>query len=349
MAETRPFGELSDKDLVIAFQSGEPVAYDAIYKRHKPRVAGICNRMLGNDRDAEEASQEAFFKAYQALGHFNGTYQLGAWLARIAANVCLDHLRARARAGQVVSLPFGHDLLDTAGPPEDVVIGRLPRVGEAIDQIQPLHAHALKLRVLEGLSHKEMAGRLAMTPEQVKALLHRARTSFKRAWDTAEGWALAPVLALRSLGRTQTSDTGQLLPVGQSFSPMLAEKVAASAVMLAVALSGAPSSPGDAGTASRGRDAPRTAAEKPDRHNRFDSGKSAAGTSTMAPTGRESKPTLLAGVPAIADDVRKTADPKAPKPPRDRDDDDLLPGPGASQTRPVVKKARETAAKILRP
>ncbi|MGH2730036.1 MAG: RNA polymerase sigma factor [Actinomycetota bacterium] len=346
----RPLRELPDKDLVIAFQSGEPVAYDEIYKRHRPRVARICIRMLGDSRDAEEASQEAFLKAYQALGRFNGTYQLGAWLARIAANVCFDHLRARARAGQVVSLPFGHDVLDTAGPPEEVVIGRDPRIGEAIDQIQPLHARALKLRVLDGLSHKEMAGRLAMSPEQVKALLHRARTSFKKAWDKAEGWALAPILALR-LGRTQTSDTGpQLVPVGQSFSPMLAERVAASAVMLAVALSGAPSSPVEAGTGSRpGREAPRAVADRPGHHHRLEARSAAAGTASAAPTARESKPSLLASVPAIPDNVRKAADPDAPKPPRDDDDDDLLPGPGTSQTRPVVKKTREAAEKVLQP
>jgi RNA polymerase sigma-70 factor (ECF subfamily) len=338
---------LSDRDLVIAFQSGEDVAYDEIYRRHSRRVSGICVRMLGDSQDAQEAAQEAFLKAYQALARFNGTYQLGAWLARIAANVCLDHLRVRARSAKVVSLPFGDDLLDEAGPPEDVVLGRNPRVDDAIESIQPLHATALKLRALEGLSHKEIAGRLSMTPEQVKALLHRARTSFKRAWNNAQGWALAPVFALRSIGgRSNTSDTGpHLLPVSQSFSPLLAERVAASAVMLVVALSGAPSAPTDASVSERARSqTPRTAAES--RPKAADTKTGVRARTRPAVAVDAATPSLLGDVASLPDAATKAAGPTADKPRKHSGGG--LPGPGTSQTKPVIKKARDTIEKVTR-
>jgi hypothetical protein len=111
-----------------------------------------------------------------------------------------------------------------------------------------------------------MAGELHMTPAQVKALLHRARSSFRRAWDRAEGWALAPLAGVRGFfsDKSATSQTpSNLLGLTPSLSPMLAERVAASAVIVAVALSGAPSAPA---TAEAPDHRPRTiAAAPPDR------------------------------------------------------------------------------------
>jgi RNA polymerase sigma-70 factor (ECF subfamily) len=199
--------------------------------------------MLKNPQDVDEATQETFLKAYQALTRFNGQYQLGAWLSRIASNVCLDQIRARSRSAMQVTLSDEHESAGTERGPEDIVVGEHPRIHEAIAEIQPLHAEALKLRALRGLSHREMAGELHMTPAQVKALLHRARSSFRRAWDKAEGWALAPIAAVRGFfsdKSTSSPASSNLVGLTPSLSPLLAERVAASAVIVAVALSGAP-------------------------------------------------------------------------------------------------------------
>lgn len=236
----------SDRELVQAFQQGNCAAYDEIYRLYAPRIRRVCSRMLKNPQDVEEATQETFLKAFQALGRFNGQYQLGAWLCRIASNVCLDHIRARSRSAAQVALSDEHEAAGTERGPEDIVVGDNPRIHEAIAGIQPLHAQALKLRALGGLSHREMAGELHMTPAQVKALLHRARSSFRRAWDKAEGWALAPVAAVRGFfsDKSGTSPaSSNFVGLTPSLSPMLAERMAASAVIVAVALTGAPSEP----------------------------------------------------------------------------------------------------------
>lgn len=240
---TPPFA--SDRDLVLAFQQGRSGAYDEIYRLHSARIRRVCSRMLKNPQDVEEATQETFLKAYQALGRFNGQYQLGAWLARIASNVCLDHIRSRSRGGAQVALSDEHESAGTERGPEEIVVGENPRIHQAIAEIQPLHAQALKLRALGGLSHREMAGELQMSPAQVKALLHRARTSFRRAWDQAEGWALAPIAGLRSFFSNKSGSTASSNLIGftPTVSPLLAERMAASAVIVAVALSGAPTQP----------------------------------------------------------------------------------------------------------
>jgi RNA polymerase sigma-70 factor (ECF subfamily) len=186
---------LSDRDLVVAFKQGDGRAYDEIYRRHSPKIRVVCSRRLGHAHDAEEALQETFLRAYQALPRFNGQYKLGAWLNRIAINVCIDELRHRTKAEIV------QDLQETALAselgPEEIVSSSRPEVIEALGELKPLHAWALRLRAVDGLSHEELAGRLQMSPSQVKALLHRARLSFKRVLRGASGWVLAPFAALR--------------------------------------------------------------------------------------------------------------------------------------------------------
>jgi RNA polymerase sigma-70 factor, ECF subfamily len=232
---------MDDRDLVIAFKAGEPGAYDEMYRRYSGRVRAVCRRMLANADDAQEAVQETFLKAYVALPQFNGNYRLGAWLGRIASNACLDALRARARVAPIVTLHPESDALGVETSAEDVVVGR--ELADEIGQIQPLHARALVMRGVEGLSHREIAGQLSMTPAQVKALLHRARRSFKRTWKEAQGLALAPLLWFKGMSRQvrgASTTGGQLAGAAAGASPLLAERVAASAVMVAVALTGLP-------------------------------------------------------------------------------------------------------------
>ncbi|MGH2734717.1 MAG: RNA polymerase sigma factor [Actinomycetota bacterium] len=233
--------EWPDRDLVIAFKAGERWAYDEMYRRYGTRVSSICRRMLVNVEDAHEATQETFLKAYQGLPRFNGNYKLGAWLTRIAANVCLDYIRSRSRRASLVPLPDHDSALEFDPGPEEIVAGDY-RAISTLEEIQPLHARALSLRAIEGMSHKEMADRLEMSPAQVKALLHRARDSFKKAWENASGWIAAPVIALRSLmssGEKSGPTGAHMVVMSSSTAPLLAEKVAASAIVVATALGGA--------------------------------------------------------------------------------------------------------------
>lgn len=237
------FKNLTDKDLVHAYQAGDRAAYDEMYARYSPKVMAICSRMLGRSPEAEEATQETFLKAYQALPRFNGQYQLGAWLTRIASNVCLDQIRVRGRTVRSVALP-PEEVLGSQDGPEEWLAGGDGRVDETIAEIQPLHAKALKLRAVHELSHREMATQLAMSPEQVKALLHRARASFKRAWEKAENFALAPVFFFRSFleGRRDGGSASSFAGVASNVSPLLSERLAAGAVFVVAALTAFPSS-----------------------------------------------------------------------------------------------------------
>ncbi|MDQ3645484.1 MAG: RNA polymerase sigma factor [Actinomycetota bacterium] len=348
--------QTSDRELVIAYKAGDRAAYDEMYRRYNARVMSVCTRLLANRQDAEEAAQETFLKAYQALPRFNGQYQLGAWLARIASNVCVDRSRAKARTATTVALPADDGVIDTGAGPEELVTGLDPRVEVTLGELVPIHARALHLRAVEGLSHEEMAGHLEMTPAQVKALLHRARTSFRRVWQKAEGWAFSPVLALvRFMNDRSEAASGagsNIASAGYSFSPMLAERIVVSAAIVATAFSGLPtSSSTDAGAPSERRNRPAISWDQPaaaehglskvqipvtTRHDRADD---------VA----EEKAAVADADPADAliEEITKTVD-QDPPPVKEKDeeddddDDDEDPtGGGAPSSKVVLEKVRE--------
>jgi RNA polymerase sigma-70 factor (ECF subfamily) len=86
-------------------------------EQHRPALTGLCRRMLGSTA-AEDAVQETLLRAWRAGHRFEGRAPLGAWLVRIARNVCLDELDSTARRPRVVPLP---DAAGAPGSPSDPV------------------------------------------------------------------------------------------------------------------------------------------------------------------------------------------------------------------------------------
>lgn len=343
-----------DRVLVTAFQTGDDQAFDEIFKRYHHRVGAVCSRMLRSPQDVEEATQETFLKAYQALGRFNGNFYLGAWLARIATNVCVDHLRSKSRSN-LVALPEDQDDISVEPGPEELVVGQHPRLERAIQEIQPLHARALALRAVEGMSHQEIAGRLRMSPSQVKALLHRARGSLRRAWNKAEGWALAPVIGFRYMFNDRaTAEAGRIASITPSAAPFLLERVAASAILMAAALSGVSSTPpAEAPDGSRGPSAvaavpPRLERAPVSGHTGGDAVPYAQGSVTPDEAGADRSIEVAAPVDLAAQIEKALKNRPAPEPPHhDTDESEDGPiGPGAAEGDKVVKKVRKTVETV---
>jgi hypothetical protein len=98
------------------------------------------------------------------------------------------------------------------------------------------------MRALEGLSHREIGERMEMGRGQVKALLHRARRSLRRAWDKAQGWALAPIIGMRVAASRSSANAhragGELAGQAGDAAPVIGAKVAVAVV--AATLTGMP-------------------------------------------------------------------------------------------------------------
>ena len=196
-----------DKSLVLAFQSGDIDAYSDIYVKYRALSAQICYRILQDREEADEAVQETMLRVYRGLGTFNGRYQLQAWVARIATNVSLDMVRARSRRPQ--RDPVTPDISENArlvvaltDDPSEAVERVLDQeeIRSILSEIPDHHREALVLREFEGRSHEEIGEALGVSPQQAKALIHRAKKSFRRAWDRSGERrgvaALAPIIFL---------------------------------------------------------------------------------------------------------------------------------------------------------
>src|SRR5687767_2639045 len=89
--------ELADTALVAALKAGDEAAFEQVVRIHGPRLLAVARQILGNDSDAEDALQDAFFTAFRAIGSFEGKSRLATWLHRVTVNAALMRLRSRKR------------------------------------------------------------------------------------------------------------------------------------------------------------------------------------------------------------------------------------------------------------
>ena len=117
----------SDEELVEACQAGEASAFDVLVARWEDKIRGAAYRFLGSEEEAKDVAQEAFLKAYRALGGFKREARFSSWLYQIATNLCRDRLRRR-RTRASVSL----EELEETGP---VIVETRPGAHEQLQQL----------------------------------------------------------------------------------------------------------------------------------------------------------------------------------------------------------------------
>jgi len=84
-----------DRQVIDAVLAGDREAFRVLVERESQPVIGVCRRILGDPVEAQDAAQDAFAQAYQAIATFRGDGAFGAWLHRIAVRVAIGRLAAR--------------------------------------------------------------------------------------------------------------------------------------------------------------------------------------------------------------------------------------------------------------
>lgn len=193
-------GHLGEADLLAAAVHGDEGAFASLVAPHERPLFRHCYRMLGSGADAEDAVQDALLRAWRRLKTFDGTGTLGAWLSRIATNVCLDLLRSRRSRSEPTTLgppsprgtmPGAPDLelawvepvgTRVPGDPADDVLGlediSLAFVA-ALQRLAPRQRACLLLHDVIGFSQTEVAEALEISPGGVNSLLFRARQAVR--------------------------------------------------------------------------------------------------------------------------------------------------------------------------
>jgi len=166
----------SDAELVRAVLAGSPEAFGPIVERHRRAVYRLCYRYTGRHEDAADLAQDTFLRAYRSLHTFKGEASLGTWLYRIALNVSLNHVTARAKQRTPEPLEAAARTGAPGESPSDAVLRaeRSERVRGAIARLPPKQRATLVLRVYQELPHEEIARVLGISVGASKTNLFHA-------------------------------------------------------------------------------------------------------------------------------------------------------------------------------
>jgi RNA polymerase sigma-70 factor (ECF subfamily) len=162
----------TDADLVSRAQSGRLDAFEELVRRHRLATYRVALRMLGDESDAEDATQDAFVQAWRNLGGFRADAAFSTWMYRVVTNRCLNMLRARRRTE-----PLPDDREAPASRPDRIAEARwqVEDLKLAILRLTPEQRAPLVLRELQGCTYEEIAEALDISIPAVKSRLHRAR------------------------------------------------------------------------------------------------------------------------------------------------------------------------------
>ena len=167
-----------DRAAVEACRGGDREAFDRLVERYQREVYRLCYRYLNNHEDANDAAQDAFLRAYRAIGSFRGDSAFSTWLYRIAVNACLNH-RALKR-------PPTQELPETLVDPRPGAHAEAERddaaqrVRAAVSQLPDRQRATLILKIYHDLTHEEVAEILGSSVGTVKANLFHAVANLRR-------------------------------------------------------------------------------------------------------------------------------------------------------------------------
>lgn len=186
--------EDNERELVSRLRQSEPAecraAQEVVVRSYGKRLLVVAARFVGPD-EAPDMVQEAFLKAFQSIGTFQGASQLSSWLHRILVNTCLMRLRKPDRRSEVSLKEYlpkfnesGHRV--DVGPswpelPDEILAREEIRVlvRASIDRLPATYRVVLFLRDIDGHDTAQTAELLGVTVTAVKLRLHRARQALR--------------------------------------------------------------------------------------------------------------------------------------------------------------------------
>jgi RNA polymerase sigma-70 factor (ECF subfamily) len=189
--EGRPDLSADETELLARLRAGDDGAYEELVRSYSPRLLAVARRIVGNDEEARDVIQDAFFNAFRSLRNFHGDARLSTWLHRIVVNSALMKLRTRKRKPEESIEPLlpafladGHyaEKFSSWGEQADSALSRTETqelVRRHIDELPESFRTVLVLRDIEGLDTEETARVLDTTPNAVKIRLHRARAALR--------------------------------------------------------------------------------------------------------------------------------------------------------------------------
>ncbi len=176
--------EQLDEELVLRVQQGDKAAYDLLVIKYQHKIIQLVNRYVKDSSEAQDVAQEAFIKAYRALGNFRGESAFYTWLYRIAINTAKNYLMSRSRrsADNQVDVQDAEQIekapqLQGMETPERQLLNQeiVETIKTAIAKLPDEMRIAIMLREFEGMSYEEIAQAMDCPVGTVRSRIFRAR------------------------------------------------------------------------------------------------------------------------------------------------------------------------------
>jgi RNA polymerase sigma factor (sigma-70 family) len=229
----------SDERLVDLVRAGYEPAFETIVERYRGPLTRYVKAILPSER-AEDAVQQSFLNAYEAIRRDDAELKLRPWLYRIAHNAALNGLRDRGLVEQPLD-----ERIDGVERPDQVLERRqgLAEVIAAVQELPERQRDAIVLRELEGRSYEEISAVLGVTGGAVRQLLHRARSALRTAATAATPVGLLTRIPWAAPAEPVGARVADVCGVGAAAGGALATKVCATALVTGAVIGGVAVSP----------------------------------------------------------------------------------------------------------
>jgi RNA polymerase sigma-70 factor (ECF subfamily) len=178
----------NETEWLIRAQNGDDEAFTELVNTYQNPVYNLCYRMLGDSREAEDAAQETFWRAYQAIRRYDRSRPFATWLLSIAAHYCIDQQRKRRLPTLEIDDWMEEVLPDTTPDPERSVSKSQEQemLRRMLKGMNPQDRAALILRYWYEFSEEEISRAMQISVSAVKSRLYRARLRMAELWQAEQ-------------------------------------------------------------------------------------------------------------------------------------------------------------------
>jgi RNA polymerase sigma-70 factor (ECF subfamily) len=171
----------TEQQWIATAKTGDKDAFAKLVEKYQKPVYSVCYRMLGTPTAAEDAAQEAFIRAYQALDRYDISRSFATWVLSIASNYSIDQLRKK----KVTPSPS----------PEKAALERekLEQIQSLLTDLNEVDRAAIILQYWHDYSYEEIADTLDLSSSAVKSRLFRARRLMAEKWQKMQLPSAPPV------------------------------------------------------------------------------------------------------------------------------------------------------------
>lgn len=175
---------MTEKDLekhLEGCRRGERLSQQRVYEHFYKYVLTVCSRYASSTEEAKEVMNDAFFKIFTKIDHFNPHYSFKGWLHRIVVNTAIDRYRSRQNQPKTEDISHAQSI-----EIETEVVENLTKeeIFKMVQHLSPAYRTVFNLFVVDGYSHPEIAQMLGITEGASKSNLSKARLKLKEMLTT---------------------------------------------------------------------------------------------------------------------------------------------------------------------